>query len=132
MADAAEHEAAVSPACFYLRKRRDVGEKPSRSFALRGLLQKKPFWCCFPSPGVQPAGVVGLCLAGGWGRHTDALWSSVCPPGNRVLPLLSRQRGQDECKQEQPGRSCVVCCARSLRARAAQQGNEVVLQLVGM
>ena len=67
-----------------------------QSFSLRGLLQKEPFWCCFPSPSVQPAGVEGLCLVGGWGRNTDALWSSVCPPGNQLLPLLSRQRSRDE------------------------------------
>lgn len=68
-----------------------------QSFSLRGLLQKEPFWCCFPSPSVQPAAVEGLCLVGGRGRDTDALRSSACPPGDELLPLLSsRQCSWDE------------------------------------
>lgn len=68
-----------------------------QSFSLRGLLQKEPFWCCFPSPSVQPAAVEGLCLVGGRGRDTDALRSSACPPGDQLLPLpSSRQCSRDE------------------------------------
>lgn len=51
MADAAEHEAAVSPACFYLRERRDVGEKPSRSVSpLEASCRSSPSGAAFPAP----------------------------------------------------------------------------------
>lgn len=64
--------------------------------SLGGLLQKAPFWCCFPSPSMQPAGAERLRPVGGWGGNTDALQSSACPPGDQLLQLLSRQHGWDE------------------------------------
>lgn len=64
--------------------------------SLGGLLQKAPFWCCFPSPSMQPAGAERLRPVGGWGGNTDALQSSACLPGDQLLQLLSRQHGRDE------------------------------------
>jgi len=125
VADAAEHEAAVSPACFHLRERR---EALMQSFPLRGLLQKEPFWCCFPSPGVQPAGVEGSVsgeagaetqmLCGGW----SVLWALGCSHSSAASVAGT------SAWQEQPMRCCVLCHARSAKARAAQRGSEVVLR----
>lgn len=51
MADAAEHEAAVSPACFHLRGRRDTEEKPSCSLSpLEASCRRSPSGAAFPAP----------------------------------------------------------------------------------
>lgn len=51
MADAAEQEAAVSPACSHLRERRDMGEKPSCSFSpLEASCRRSPSGAAFPAP----------------------------------------------------------------------------------
>lgn len=108
MADAAEHEAAVLPACFHPKSSaRHEREARVQTFSLSSLLQKEPFWCYFPSPSVQPAGVKWLCLVGDRGRTPDPLWSSSCPPGHQLLPLRSRQLGWGECgKSSQGGVAC--------------------------
>lgn len=51
VADAAEHEAAVSPACFLLREERDMGEKPSCSLSpSEASCRRSPSGAAFPAP----------------------------------------------------------------------------------